>query len=216
MAYYFAYSDQVLFLWTWEWLPQYALRSTLYPAYLSMPLHLLRATSLDSNVMVRTAPIFMNCLIQTAGDIYTVRLASLISTSTAHLAIQYSLMNKIINLIFQKTMTNGAEAVLCLAGLFYYSKLNISKSLNYSSDLVKMTACITVAFLVRSSSIIGWVPLALWTVVKTKEPLNSLITIITVAFTTAVPLFALSIGIDSYFYGKLTCPQYNFVYFNVV
>jgi hypothetical protein len=32
----------------------------------------------------------------------------------------------------------------------------------------------------------------------------------------AIPLIIFSIGVDSLFYGKLTFPQYNFVYINVV
>ena len=32
----------------------------------------------------------------------------------------------------------------------------------------------------------------------------------------AIPMTGLSVLIDSYFYGKLTVPQYNFVYLNVV
>ena len=42
MAYKIAYSDVVDVVATWEWLDLYALRSHLYPAYLSTPLHLLR------------------------------------------------------------------------------------------------------------------------------------------------------------------------------
>jgi hypothetical protein len=40
--------------------------------------------------------------------------------------------------------------------------------------------------------------------------------ILTAAFLVALPTLAISILIDSYFYGRWCFPQYNFVYVNVV
>jgi len=70
IAYSFAYSDVVPVIKTWEWLDLYSLRSIIWPAFLSIPLHILRALDLDSNFMVANSPLFMNCLIQTLCDLY--------------------------------------------------------------------------------------------------------------------------------------------------
>ena len=42
IAYKMAYMDQVNVLTTWEWTQLYSLRNTIYPAYLSIPLHIFR------------------------------------------------------------------------------------------------------------------------------------------------------------------------------
>ena len=63
IAYKMAYGDQVDVITTWEWLEYYGLRNTLYPAYLSLPLHLLRFIGADTNLMVIISPLFMNSVL---------------------------------------------------------------------------------------------------------------------------------------------------------
>lgn len=72
-----------------------------------------------------------------------------------------------------------------------------------------MTFAITIAFLIRSSSLIGWIPLALASIFSSYS-FNSILFNFTAIFKAglcvAVPLIIFSIGIDSLFYGKLTFP----------
>ena len=70
MAYSFAYSDVAPVIKTWEWLDIYALRSVIWPAYLSLPLHILRFLGLDSNFLVSHSALFMNSLLQVLGDYF--------------------------------------------------------------------------------------------------------------------------------------------------
>lgn len=170
-----AYSDQVHVLKTWEWLPQYKLRNTLYPAYLSLPLHLARALGVDSNCVVRCAPVVMNTLLIVLGDFYTYKLClRLLNREVAQIVLTWSLFSKTVNQILLKTMTNGAEAVLCIMALYYYSKLQYNKSLLFTRELVIMTFGITLSFLIRSSSLIGWIPLALAAILFSRRPIQSL------------------------------------------
>ena len=62
-AYKMAFGDQVDIVTTWEWLEFYGLRNTLYPAFLSIPLHILRYLQLDYNTAVIIAPLFMNAIL---------------------------------------------------------------------------------------------------------------------------------------------------------
>jgi len=75
--------------------------------------------------------------------------------------------------------------------------------------MVLMTFAITMAFLIRSSSLIGWFPLALASILSTNS-INyiflNLSAICKAGILVAVPLITISIGIDSLFYGKLTFP----------
>jgi Alg9-like mannosyltransferase family len=82
-----------------------------------------------------------------------------------------------------------------------------------------MTFGITMAFLVRSSSIIGWVPLALIYIFKAKSfecIIYNLLAIIQAGLFIAIPMVFLSLCMDSLYYGTFVFPQFNFVYVNVV
>ena len=59
IAYKMVYQDQVDAIVTWEWLPEYGLRNTIYPFYLSIPLRILRFTNMDSNMLVVNSMGFM-------------------------------------------------------------------------------------------------------------------------------------------------------------
>jgi len=101
MAYKVAYGDQVPLVTTWEWFDGYALRSILYPAYLSIPLHILRFLAIDTNFLVVNSILVMNCLLQVTGDYFLYLLAKhLIGRDGALMSLTYSLFNQRINDIF--------------------------------------------------------------------------------------------------------------------
>jgi len=125
------------------------------------------------------------------------------------MVLTYSLVNHRMNEIFQKTLTNGAEATFNVVGLYYFTKLG-SK---FDRNMILMTVAITVCFLVRSSSLVGWVPLALYFATRS---LDNFMNIALAGVFIAVPITLFSVGLDSLFYGCLTCPQLNFVHINVV
>lgn len=64
-----------------------------------------------------------------------------------------------------------------------------------------MTFSITLAFLIRSSSLIGWIPLAIFKIVSSKDIISNLISIIAAGIFVAIPTVAISICLDSLFYG---------------
>lgn len=67
-----------------------------------------------------------------------------------------------MNAIFLRTLTNGVEAVFCMMGFYYYTLIRDT----FDRNMVWMTFAITISFLVRSSSLIGWIPLILIEVFK--------------------------------------------------
>lgn len=62
---------------------------------------------------------------------------------------------------------------------------------------------ITFSFAVRSSSIVGYIPLALIAIVK---DINFLIPIIVAGLTIAIPTVLINLASDAYFYGYWTVP----------
>ena len=144
------------------------------------------------------------------GDLFLYLLAKrMIAKDGALIALMYSLVNQKINDIFMKTFSNGAEAALCMCGLYYFSKLKPQ----FDKNMAIMTISITLAFLVRSSSLVGWVPLALW---KIFSGFDYFLAIASAGVFIAIPVCILSVLIDSAYYGRFTIPQWNFVYINVV
>jgi hypothetical protein len=143
---------------TWEWLDQYALRTILYPAYLSLPLWVLKFLGIDKNFLVVNSLLFMNSLIQVLGDYYLYFLASdLAGKNCALISLGMSIFNRRMNEIFGKTLTNTPESIFCLVGLYYYNRLKPK----FDKNMILMVVFITLAFIIRSSSLIGWIPLAL-------------------------------------------------------
>ena len=210
MAYHFAYGDQVPSILTWEWQDKYTLRSTLYPAYLSIPLHVLRFLKIDSNCLVNNSLYLMHCLLIVVGDYYMYHVAKMfIGKRGAAVTMLYLLFNFTINQIFSKTLTNGAESVFCQMAFYYFARLKPK----FDRNMALMTLSITLAFIVRSSSLIGFIPLALF---QMFQSCDDFLAILQSAIFVALPTFTLSIVCDSIYYGKWACPQYNFVYVNVV
>jgi hypothetical protein len=53
VAYNMVYGGVIL---PWEWWPEYRLRNTLYPYFISLPLYLLKFFNIDTPYLVRTTP----------------------------------------------------------------------------------------------------------------------------------------------------------------
>lgn len=92
------------------------------------------------------------------GDYYLYFLASdLGGKNCAIISLGMSIFNRRMNEIFGKTLTNTPESIFCLVGLYYYNRLKPK----FDKDMKLMVVFITLAFIIRSSSLIGWIPLAM-------------------------------------------------------
>jgi hypothetical protein len=199
MAYNVAYSDKVPLVKTWEWIDHFALRAYLWPVFLSLPVHILRFLSIDYNILVVNSVYGMNILLFALGDYYLYFLAkSLLGRRMAQLALVYILFNCNINTIFQKTMTNGAESTCSIAALYYYTRLRPE----FNRDLRMMTMFITLAFIFRSSSIAGWLPILFGLFMH----LGYIMPLIYSALFVAIPTLLCSMAVDYYFYQAIVSP----------
>jgi phosphatidylinositol glycan class B len=78
--------------------------------------------------------------------------------------------------------------------------------------MVKMTALITLSFMIRNTSPVGWLPLLLHKIVYENAFRSFLIAGIIVA----LPLISFCITLDSLYYGEITITSYNFVKANLM
>ena len=95
--------------------------------------------------------------------------------------------------------------------VFYYY-LNMKPKI-FDKNISLLTLAVTISFAVRSSSIVGYIPLALIAIIR--DP-RFFVPILVAGLTIAVPAVLLNLVSDAYFYGYWTIPQANFVYVNVV
>jgi hypothetical protein len=160
----------------------------------------LKFLGIDTNFLVVNSLLFMNSLIQVLGDYYLYFLASdLGGKNCALISLGMSIFNRRMNEIFGKTLTNTPESIFCLVGLYYYNRLKPK----FDRNMILMVIFITLAFIIRSSSLIGWIPLAL---LKLFQSFDYFTTILQSGLLIALPTIALSILFDCLAYGKFTVP----------
>ena len=124
--------------------------------------------------------------------------------------IIFSATSEHVNDYVLRTSANGVEGNLMF--VVFYHFLNMKPKF-FDKSLSMLTLAITISFAVRSSSIVGYLPLALMAIV---QDINFLLPIIVAGLTITVPFVLFNLASDAYFYGYWTVPQYNFIYVNVV
>lgn len=107
-----------------------------------------------------------------------------------------------------RTLTNTMETVLTIIALFYYP-LEGSKSMNS----VKYSSLVALAFIIRPTAVIPWIPLMFRHFWQEQRKLDLILhQFLPVGFVT----LSLSLIIDRIFFGQWTLVQYNFLKFNVL
>ncbi|XP_006932574.1 GPI mannosyltransferase 3 isoform X2 [Felis catus] len=107
-----------------------------------------------------------------------------------------------------RTLTNTMETVLTIIALFYYP-LEGSKSMNS----VKYSSLVALAFIIRPTALIPWIPLVFRHFWQEQKKLDLILyQFLPIGFIT----LSLSLIIDRVFFGQWTLVQYNFLKFNVL
>ena len=101
----------------------------------------------------------MHCLIVAVGDYHCFMFVrQIIDKKTAQMTILFSITSQFVQFYVLRTSVNGVEGSLMY--VVFYHILNIKPQICDKSITV-LTAAITLSFCVRSSSLIGYIPLAL-------------------------------------------------------
>jgi len=153
----------------------------------------------------------MHCIIWVVGDYYQyLFVRQLIDKKTAIATLVYSITSQYVNDYVLRTSANGIEGNLMFVAFYYF--INIKPKI-FDRSISMLTFAITISFIIRSSSLVGYVPLALIVII---QDFNFFTPIVVAGLTIAIPAILINISFDAYFYGYWTIPQYNFVYVNVV
>lgn len=133
------------------------------------------------------------------------------SEKVALLATILMSSNELLSRIMMRTFSNSIETCFLMIGLNLVSQIPVSAPLT-SLPAFSFTALVSIATMMRNSSLVFWIPIILFKALFHK---NILLFILT-ATTVALPIIGLSLGADMIYYGKFTITPLNFINFNVL
>jgi hypothetical protein len=173
----------------------------MYPLWLGIPGHFLKLIGLDTNFMIINSIYFQHCVIWIIGDYHMyLFVRQLLGKREAILAILFSVTSEYVNNYVLRTSANSVEGNLMWVVFYYY--LNIKPKI-FDKALCILTFAITLSFSIRSSSITGYIPLALCRIF---EDFDYFLPIVVAGLAISIPLIILNLLSDSYFYGYFTVP----------
>ncbi|KAI6232889.1 Mannosyltransferase [Aphelenchoides fujianensis] len=189
---------------SWEWRPEFALRSFLHPLLFMVLYAPLKLLGLDSGVLVRLLP---EPPPRGPRDQTVARSAFLLYLS-----------NWFVWFCAPRTLSNSLETVLTIVGLHFYplemSRVHVLEKKHPGFPFVGYSVCAALACLIRPTSALIWVPLAAVHLYRSKKQRTRLL--VQHHLPPAVVVAAFSVVLDSTIYGRFTIPAWNFVEFNAL
>ena len=187
----------------------------MYPAYLAGPLYVLKLTGLDTRWAVLVQPYVTHCLLVLLGDLFLWHGAKrYVGQNGARIAMLLTLVNRSQTEFITRCFTNGVEQVLSVIAFYFY----LGQKERFTFHTVVLTATITLSFMMRNTSPIGWIPLLAIKVLFEGAFLPFLLAGVFVA----VPIIGLVVAIDTFYYlgavdgQNWVLTSYNFMKLNVV
>ncbi|XP_075753401.1 GPI alpha-1,2-mannosyltransferase 3 [Pelodiscus sinensis] len=192
---------------TWEWAE--GLRGYSYPLFFATIYRVLQLLAKDDVQLLIWIPRLVQALLSALAD---VKLYSFVrhleNAETAKWVYLCQLCSWFTWYCCTRTLTNTMETVLTIFALFYYP-LEGSKT----RRSCKYLTWVALAFIIRPTAIIPWIPLVLWHFWQEQKKVDLVLYgYIPVGLVTLV----LSLIIDRVFFGEWIMVQLNFLKFNVL
>ncbi|XP_037803489.1 GPI mannosyltransferase 3-like [Penaeus monodon] len=190
---------------TWEW--KEGLRSILYPGVLACLYKVLAVFSLDYPLLLIHLPRVLHACAFAVGDFFTWKLSQkLYNKDAAHWTYVCLMSSWFLEYCAPRTLTSCLEMVLTSVALWFYPWKSKRESCNVSYLWLVGISCI-----LRPTSAVLFVPLCLHHVWASNSRLW-----LTVKFSAIIfAVLALSIGLDSWYYGQLVVVPWRFAHFNI-
>ena len=118
----------------------------------------MKSIGLDTNFLIVNSIYFMHCLIWMIGDYHCfLFVRQILGKREAIATLAYSITSEHVNDYVLRTSANSVEGNLMFVVFYYY--LNLKPKI-FDKNIMKLTLAITISFTIRSSSIVGYIPLA--------------------------------------------------------
>ena len=193
----------------WEWEKENGLRNTLYPFYLSLFVRIVDFFCLDFAFVIRASYYIGHWILVVIGDHYYFKGGKLLfGEEVTRISLYFYLGNSFFTALYIKCFGNSVETILSIIIIYYLLQTKSEFNVNFSV----MTFLVVISFMIRCTSIIGFVPIVLIKLVEDR----SLYAYIKAACFIAIPTFVLLITIDSYYYETFTFVPLNFLMKNIV
>ena len=132
------------------------LRNAMYPAFLTGPLYLLKHLGLDYPSVVQVQPYLTQSLLVILNDYFVWRIGKkLMNKDSARYAMLFLIFNRIQNEYIVRCFANSLEQVLTVVAFYYY----IDQKDRLSINTVLLTGLVAMAFVMRPTCVVGWLPL---------------------------------------------------------
>ena len=195
----------------WEFKSQYRLRNVLYPAYIAAPMYFVKLLGLDSPTVVYYLPYMAQLLLAILNDHFIWKVGKkTVGVDGTRIGVLLIVMNHFQIEYITRCFGNSLEQILSVIAFYYYLK----QKDRFTMDTVILTATITVAFIGRNTSIVGWIPLLAIKVLRE----GSLPPFLLSALTVAIPCMAFMVYVDTLYYDSddWTVTSVNFLKVNIL
>ena len=170
---------------------------------------------LDSRWAVLVQPYLSHAILVIIGDLFLWHSAKKYAGSNAaRIAMLLILVNRAQTEFITRCFTNGVEQVLSVIAFYFY----LDQKNSFTCHTAMLTATITLSFMMRNTSPIGWIPLLAIKVLFE----GALVPFLIAGIFVALPIIGLVVAVDTQYYlGALdgqnwVLTSYNFMKLNVV
>lgn len=178
---------------TWEWYPDARIRSYLYPLYLSIPLRIINFLGLDYSSTVRASYYLAQWVLVIIGDYFYYQIGcTMIGENATRLSMYLYISNKFYNIHLIRCFGNSVEAIIYLVAFHFYNKITYK----FDKNIIIFSSLITVSFMMRPTSPIGFIFLVIYKIFKE----NSILSFILTGLTFVIPILFCIISLETYYY----------------
>lgn len=183
-------------------------------------MYVFKTLGLDSENVVKYSPSLIHCLCLLIMDINFFQLGrKTVGKHATEIGMSLYLFNHTFGQQMHRLFTCSYEAILGVISLNYFMDMTTA----FDKNLVMVVILQSISFVIRNTSPIGWVVILLYKACYTNggspnaktEFWKMIRNYILSFFVIFLPIFALSIWLDSKFYGSFTVVPYNFINVNV-
>jgi phosphatidylinositol glycan class B len=198
----------------WEWREPYKIRNALYPIYLSWPLFVLKKLKIDYRDLVLASPYIAHFPLMVLCDHFLWKVGKdVVGKPATRIAFILMLTNTFMMEYDIRCFTNTLEKICTVIAYSYYLKVGSQ----FNHNTIIFTALLTLSFLMRNTSPVGWIPLLFLKIFRDGAFLPFLIAGVVIA----LPMLYAGVYLDSLYYshgGKFewTFTSWNFIQINVL
>ena len=198
---------------TWEWLGNTPIRSIVYPSLFAIVFQALKVSGLDHLWLVALAPRLLQGIISAFGDYCFFKFYKNNFSKETKYFFYFYFSNCWMMHVSSRTLSNTMEMNLNNIALLYYSRALKGKG---SINSLAYVALITLAFVIRVSTAVFWLPLVVHHMVSLARSGRFLHEFLLKMVPTAgFALVDVIIVIDFIYYGHFVFVPWNFVQVNI-